>query len=258
MYCQLTIIFPITNRLGIKFPYSILAVAIFLSQSGLQAASAPVTGSIHGTLYAQDGKVIRGGKITANVAVPVNKVNPALTVTGPTLAYATTAADGSFALDQLPAGTYTLCAQAAAALQIDPCHWSGTPPKITLNAGQNVTGYNFNLVKGQALQVRLDDKGALIASAAGAFGNPHVLVGILTAEGQFYPVTLTGVDSAGRDHSIVVPVNTTLRLTVASQSLKLTDSTGTALNPAGHVVPFRIDSEVSNPQPYLFHIVGKN
>src|SRR5450432_1879299 len=208
-----------------------LETAVILSQSSLPAATAPVTGSIHGILHAQDGTVITGAKVTASKTVPANRVNPTLTATGPTLGFATTAADGSFALDKLPAGTYTLCAQAQAAIHIDPCHWSETPPKITLSAGQNVTGYNFSLVKGQALQVRLDDQGGLLGSAAGASGNPHVLMGVLTSKGQFYPVTLSSSDSTGRNHSLVVPVNTALRLTVSSQTLKLTDSAGTALKP---------------------------
>jgi hypothetical protein len=247
------------SQLRIRFSsYFVFATVILFSQSGLPAASAPVTGSIHGILHAQDGTVIHGAKVTANKAIPANKVNSALFATGPTLTSSITAGDGSFALDTLPAGTYTLCAQAQAALHIDPCHWSETPPKVTLTAGQNVTGYNFSLVKGQALQVRLDDQGGLLASAAGAFGNPHVLMGVLTSKGQFYPVGLSSIDSGGRNHSLVVPVNTTLRLTVSSQTVKLTDSAGTALNPAGHVVPFRIDSGDTNPQPYLFHIVGKN
>lgn len=113
-------------------------------------------------------------------------------------------------------------------------------------------------MKGQALQVRLDDQGGQFSSAATAFGNPHVLVGVLTAKGQFYPVTLTSSDNNGKNHSLVVPVNTALRLSVSSQSLKLTDAAGTALNPKGHVVPIRIDSGESSPQTHLFHVVGKN
>lgn len=228
----------------------IFAQSLSFAQSG--------TASIKGTLLGQDGKPIGGAQVTANVELARNKALPQPIATGPTVATAKTAGDGTFTLDKLPAGMYTLCAQAPSATHLDPCHWSQIPPSVTVTAGQSITGYKFSLVQGAQFQVRLDDPKKLLSAPAGKYGVPHVLMGVTTAAGQFYPVFVSGEDSTGKDHTLVIPANTNLRFTVYSKQVQLTDSNYRPIDAGGVVLPLRIDSQATNTPPLLFHVVAAN
>jgi hypothetical protein len=110
---------------------------------------------------------------------------------------------GSFTLPKLLPGTYTICAQAAQAAEIDPCHWSQTPQpqQVTVSAGQALTGLKVSTKPGSILNVRIDDTKHLLLRPATALGIPHVLVGVYTGSGQFYPAYVTSKDITGVNYS---------------------------------------------------------
>jgi hypothetical protein len=236
--------------------YAAVTVLAFVSVGPANAQS--VAGSIKGNLYGEDGSPIGGARVTANVELPRNKAIPAPIATGSTLATATTAADGSFMLDELPAGSYVLCAQAQQAVHLDPCHWLQTPPSVVLAAGQNITGHKLNLIRGAQLQVRLEDPQHFLNAPADKNGIPHVLMGVVTAAGQFYPVFVSGKDNAGVSHTLTIPVDTNLRFTVYSKHVKLTDGSDKPLDPAGVTILLRHDSQATGNPSLVFHIVGAN
>ena len=234
---------------------SLIGLWIWLQPAGFAQTAA---GSIKGTLHASDDSPIAGAIITANVELPRTKANALnfAVATGPTRAVYTTAKDGSFELDRLPAGDYTLCAQAPAAVHLDPCHWGQRPPSVTLAAGQNITGYKLTLAKGALLQVRLDDPKGLLNTPASASGKPHVLMGVSSPSGQFYSLFFSSADTTGRNHSLTVPLNTNLKFNVYSKNVSLIDGNGKAIDPAGSSIPVRFDSTASNIQPLLFHVTA--
>jgi hypothetical protein len=179
-------------------------------------------------------------------------------VTGSLQDFAVTAADGSFTLSKLVAGTYTICAQAAQAAQIDPCHWSQTPPQVTVAAGQAVTGFKISTQKASVLNIRIDDPKHLLSGPKTAQGLQHVLVGVYTLAGQFYPAYVTKTDGSGTSYSVTVPFNTALRYAISSKQVKLSDSKGNAVPVNGLIQGFRHDSSVDNSAPVEFQITGSN
>jgi hypothetical protein len=219
-----------------------------------------LTGSLQGTLTGSDGAVIPGAKITANFTAPAKSLLPSLgpTITGGLQDSAVTASNGSFTLKNLVPGTYTLCAQAASAAQIDPCHWSQTPPQVTVLPGQAITGFKITTVKGSILNIRVDDPQHYLLAKSSVPGTPHVLVGVYTTSGQFYPAYITGKDATGTSYSVTIPLNTALRYTVASKHVKLADSTGKAVPANGLTNTFRHDSSVDNSAAVEFLITGAN
>jgi hypothetical protein len=164
--------------------------------------------------------------------------------------------NGSFTLGKLLPGTYTICAQAAQAAQIDPCHWSQTPPQVTVAAGQVVTGFTISTQKASILNIRVDDPKHLLTGPKTAQGLPHVLVGVYTLAGQFYPASVTKKDGTGINYTVTVPFNTALRFAISSKHVKLSDSKGNAVPVNGLIYAFRHDSSVDNSAPVEFQITG--
>ena len=232
----------------------LLCVCFTLAWPALLSGADPESASIHGNVFAQDGSPISGARVLASVQLPPQRPGTRQVATGATLASSTTGSNGAFELDHLPAGSYTLCVQAPTAVHIDPCHWSQTPPSVTLSAGQSVTNFKVNLKQGALLSVRLNDQKQFLHGPPGNNGTPHVLMGVLGPEGQFYPVFVSGEDSTGRNHTLTIPVNTTLRFTIVSKSVTLTDSDNQPIDE--YTFPFRANSLAANPPAFVFNVTG--
>ena len=80
----------------------------------------------------------------------------------------TSAADGSFRLDGLSSGTYTLCTQVPGGGYVNPCSWLPNPPTVTLAAGKAVTGVQLKLDAGAILGVRVNDPSAVLSKLGSA------------------------------------------------------------------------------------------
>jgi hypothetical protein len=81
---------------------------------------------------------------------------------------------------------------------------------VTVAAGQSVTGFKISTRKASILNIRVDDPKHLLSGPKTAQGLPHVLVGVYTVSGQFYPAFVTKRDGSGINYSVTVPFNTTL------------------------------------------------
>jgi hypothetical protein len=125
-----------------------------------------------------------------------------------------------------------------------------------LTAGQALTRLKIPLVKGSIVNIRVDDVSGFLKGPATAQGLPHVLIGIYTATGQFYPAHLTLKDVLGSSYSITIPLNTALRLGISSKHVKLVDSSGTAIPLNGAIYPLRHDSGVDNSAAIAFRVTG--
>jgi hypothetical protein len=155
----------------------------------------------------------------------------------PASGHAVSAADGTFTLSSLPAGTYTLCAAVQGRGYLNPCTWSPNPPTVTVTAGQTVKGYRLTVTKGTVVQVHLNDTGgALTVVAAANQTAPHVLLGVMTDRHLFEPLVMTGKDATGQDHEGTIPLIGPAHLVVSGNGVQVTDAIGTSLAPAGSAV----------------------
>ena len=127
-------------------------VAIMFSS----AAQSPAPGGLTGTLTGSDGTPIDGGTVSlSNMSIPPRNPSgrPSLQ-RGP---YVTrSGAGGTFRFDQLPAGSYQVCAQAPRSQWLNSCDWGAKPLIVSVTAG--ATGkLAVVLRKGALVPIRVDD-----------------------------------------------------------------------------------------------------
>lgn len=141
------------------------------------------------------------------------------------------AADGSFALNALPAGLYQLCADAPGKELLDPCLWDKRPTPVTVG-DRPLTGMAVQLKRGATLSIRVDDPGKTV-QAAEKSGKGHLLVGVWSANGTFHPARVTTEDAGGRTYSLTLPVGIAAKLSVNAMALNLRDTAGKAIAGGG-------------------------
>ena len=148
-------------------------------------------------------------------------------------AQASKSADGSFQLQNLPAGTYSLCVKPADDGYLDPCEWGQTASSVTVTVGQKSTGNLPTASAGSVLKIRIQDTAQLLFQKGKTGYLPDLLVGIFGPNGMFYPAHVANRDIRGLDLQLTIPFDTLLSLTVASKTAELADSAGVAGGPRG-------------------------
>src|SRR6266550_332408 len=86
----------------------------------------PNAGNLAGSVSDESGKPVAGAFVTALR----NSLPPASSRT-------TSDAKGAFAINGLPAGTYSVCVQVPVGGFLDPCEWSLAPPTADVKSGQS-------------------------------------------------------------------------------------------------------------------------
>ena len=133
------------------------------------------------------------------------------------------AKDGSFTLTSLPPGTYRVCIQSTDGDVVDPCGWGLTAPSVTVAANQKLAAQKFSLTKGIRLKVRIDDPNGHLQQKSGEAFAPHVLVGVLPANGALLPMVPTFSNPAGVDYETVIPIGVAVKFTAFSKLVDLED-----------------------------------
>ena len=228
----------------------IAGLALILATSQLFAQS--TLGTISGLVTGDDGGPLSGVRVTASAALPKTLGVSEVLATGSTRGFALSTSTGSFILENLPPGAYTLCAQGSET-HLDPCHWSQTALTVSVAANEKLNSIKLKLVRGALLQIHLADSKNILDSGPNSANQPHVLIGVSTQAGHFYPALNAGNNATGRNRKLLIPLHMNLELKIVSTHVALADSLGKAL-PDSYSVPFRIDAAV--PQVLNFTVTG--
>jgi hypothetical protein len=228
--------------MGVRFALLIS----FLNAAILAAGSDPNTASIQGTVTARDTKKPLAGALVIARATPAFSTHQS----------AQSAADGSFQLQNLPAGTYSLCVKPADDGYLDPCEWGQTASSVTVTAGQKSTGNLPTASAGSVLKIRIQDTAQLLFQKGKSGYLPDLLVGIFGPNGMFYPAHVANRDIRGLDLQLTIPFNTPLSLSVTSKAAKLADSTGVALPAGGAQAPFQHATGNPSPPSFTYTVTG--
>jgi hypothetical protein len=141
-----------------------LVAALALLSSAAVAQTG--TGSIQGTVIdATSNKPVTGALVTT-----IRSGLPPISQT------TKSTSNGVFQLQNLPAGTYSLCVQIAGGGYLNPCDWGNSAlpaaggnsaPTVALAAGQNSSGNVLKVQPGSVVQVRLQDTGQFLSQKQG-------------------------------------------------------------------------------------------
>lgn len=221
-----------------------LLIAVLVSLAPV-AAQIPPSAAIRGAVTDDKGRALSGVLVTA-----VLNAGPPLARTS------TSAADGSFQIQGLPAGPYSLCAQLPAGGYLDPCQWSLNPTSLTLIAKQVSTGNAVTLRKGSIVKIRMQDPGRLLAQKTRDGRQPHLLIAVPALRG-LNAAQQTGKDSNGADYEVTVPNDSSLTIQVVSRDLKLGDKLGNPLANNSAREAFQHGSADPNPKTFSYTVLSQ-
>ena len=167
----------------------------------------------------------------------------------------TSAAGGAFALEGLPAGSYSLCAQVPAGGYLDPCQWSLQVPTVTLANRQVSTGNTVQVRRGGTVRIHMLDTGNQLSQRTRDGRPPHLLLGVPTPRGPLATARAATRGNGSTDFELTVPLGMRLNLLVSSRDLQLGDSLGAPLAGNNSRDPFQNDSD-SAPRVFNYAVLG--
>ena len=88
-------------------------------------------------------------------------------ITGGLAATATADASGAFNIGGIRAGYYVVCAQTLTQGLLDPCRWATSAPKVTVVAGQVVSGVTITMAHGAVISIQVNDPQGSCSPATG-------------------------------------------------------------------------------------------
>lgn len=143
---------------GFEVGYS----AKMMASSAVAAAAGSTTGSIIGRVTS-DGTALAGVTVTATASVPVDST------TAPSAEQATTAADGTYALQALTPGTWTVCFLPSSGDYLGQCYpnipfgSSTAPTLVTVTAGATASAVSADLARASQISGTVTDSRGPVA-----------------------------------------------------------------------------------------------
>ena len=128
-------------------------------------------------------------------------------------------ADGSFVLTNLVDGEYAVCAQAEAPY-LSSCKWQPVQGVVLKSGSDAVALAPILLRRGAVIRARIDTAGQAV-SAVHDPGSPQFNIGVLMASGVYAGAELVSSTPGTREFQVVVPLEATGRLMVASRQFEL-------------------------------------
>jgi hypothetical protein len=202
------------------------------------------TASIKGTVTGVAGVAIPGARIVYGRAVPVKSGAPQMMA--PPSSTTTTAADGSFAIQSLPAATYILCIQAVNSAYLDPCHWSNAAPTYKLAAGQAISNAVIRLAQGYQLQIRVSDPQQQLQNEGKTPGS-YVNIGARATSGAIRMASIGESDTTGRTYSVPIPFDMPVNISALGGGFQIADANGVSLPSLGAGAQFTAPSTGTIP-----------
>jgi hypothetical protein len=213
----------------------LVLVAAALAAGSAWSQSAVGSGTITGTVITSDGKPV--SKATVSIAFRQTNAGDPLV---PFSALATTAADGTFKVANVPNGKYAVCPNAPRTALLPPCMW-GSEPVVTVTNGGTVAEAPITMSTGADLYVRVDDPNGRRAATEVVVPGAGMMIAVTSSHGAAVPVPRTAVDNNGADYHLFVPMATKLTLIISSATYSLTNSVGAAISKqGGYTLPFTI------------------
>jgi hypothetical protein len=210
------------------------------------------TASIAGTVL--DAKTLK--PIPAALVMAVRSGPPPLTKN------TRTGGDGTFQVQGLAAGKYSLCVQAQGDAYTDPCLWNGSPISVTVAAGQAAAGVGLRLAAASVVTIQVQDTQKILSQRTKDGRRPELSVGGWGPRGLYYPARASGTSASagnipsGIAYRIAVPRDTGLKLHIASRDLRLGDAAGVALPGNASQQAFQHAPGEFNPKSFSFTVLG--
>ena len=226
-----------------------LGLVTLLSPLRLISQNGSANGRIEGTVVAPDREPVSHASVTAQL-----QRSPE---TAPFRAGGFTEPDGSFVIPNVPPGVYRVCIQVPGTTFLNPCTWSGSPPAVTVQAGQTVALGELQLESGYLIRVRLHDAGRLLQADEGRVPGARVQFGVWTPDGFFLPMRVRTRGAASRDLELPVPFGASVELAARSGFYDLTDESNAPVDPnRGAAIPIQAAPDTP-PRIHTFHLTGR-
>lgn len=155
---------------------------------------------------------------------------------------AITKADGTFEILGLGVGIYAVCgAKEPHEGYVDFCAWTLQPPKVTIRAGEIVTGYRIRLEKGVRLDVVMNDPDGALRGVDRDRKRQQLRLGAGQAGMPVNPLYFSQGDSERTEYFLYVPKRIAVKVVASAADAdvgKSDDPPGLAKKEAGHDVPY--------------------
>ena len=156
--------------------------------------------------------------------------------------------NGVLSLANVPQGAYAICGRLPGSLLVDSCSWSDNPSTVFVAAGATASS-DILLKRGTRVVVQVNDASGLLKAEAFPGHNLRLVVG--TAGGQRVPMAISQTGDVVRQFSLVVPVETDLKLQVRSETIQAADSSGNKIDMKDPkaFIPLRVPASVTSASP---------
>ncbi len=230
-----------------SIPILLLIRAVAIGQTG--------TASIAGTVV--DGKTSK--------PIPAALVTASRLAAPPLAKNTKTGGDGTFRIQGLTAGNYSICVQAAGDQYLDPCQWSGAAAGVALSSAQAAAGLRIALTPASVLHIQVVDSKNTLTQLTKDGRHPDLTLGVWGPRGFYHPARLAGSPpalaavpggAAQYSYRVVIPVDTTLNVHISSRDLQLGDANGAALPANASQQAFQHATGDSNPKSFTFSVLG--
>jgi hypothetical protein len=178
---------------------------------------------LNGTILDDKGKPVAGAMVTIHRSSVDGPLRATETYTQ------TSAKDGTYSLQGLSAGAFTICAVVPSRSLLDPCKWNDSPPIVRIAANAKVVTATTQLELGATVSVRVSDPQLALAvvppgTSGGRVIAPIVVMGVWTSNGHFHPAWEVSSDSGGKDLTLIVPAGVDLKFAVSGKDVFVKDS----------------------------------
>jgi len=176
-----------------------------------------------------DGKLNAGGPLTGTVVVVYTRAVTPPGAQGPQTGIAVAAKDGTFQIDGLSEGLYSLCIQGAGHDYVDPCLWAATPPQVELKTAKATAKTQIDLKEGVRVRVNLNDPKGLLMAASRPAARGRVRAGVWLRNGFHLDMARVSQAEGGEAYEILAPEDESLHVSVTTEGLRLKDDAGRGL-----------------------------